>query len=52
MPEFQAREAEHQQWKAAVLRGEIQLEAIDTQPFNAPSRAKPTQPPTSESEHA
>jgi alkanesulfonate monooxygenase SsuD/methylene tetrahydromethanopterin reductase-like flavin-dependent oxidoreductase (luciferase family) len=52
MPEFQAREAEHQQWKAAVLRGEIQLEAIDTQPFNAPGRAKPTKPPTSESERA
>jgi len=52
MPEFQARDAEHQQWKAAVLRGEIELETIDTQPFNVASRAKPTKPPTSESERA
>lgn len=29
MPEFQAREPEHQAWKAAVMAGEIQLEDID-----------------------
>jgi alkanesulfonate monooxygenase SsuD/methylene tetrahydromethanopterin reductase-like flavin-dependent oxidoreductase (luciferase family) len=46
MPEFHAREAEHQQWKASVLRGDIQLEAIDTDPFNVSGRAKPTKPPT------
>jgi hypothetical protein len=45
-----AREAEHQQWKAAVLRGEIELEEIDTQPYNPPSRAKPTQSPTQAAE--
>jgi alkanesulfonate monooxygenase SsuD/methylene tetrahydromethanopterin reductase-like flavin-dependent oxidoreductase (luciferase family) len=52
MPEFQAREEEHQQWKAQVLSGEIQLEEIDTQPFNMAGRAKPTKPPTRESERA
>jgi alkanesulfonate monooxygenase SsuD/methylene tetrahydromethanopterin reductase-like flavin-dependent oxidoreductase (luciferase family) len=45
MPEFQAREPEHQAWKAAVLRGEITLEEIDTEPFNT-ARARPTKPPT------
>lgn len=45
MPEFHDREAEHQAWKAAVLRGDIQLEEIDVSPFNT-SRAKPTKPPT------
>ena len=30
MPEFKAHEAEHQRWKAAVLRKEIVLEEIDT----------------------
>ena len=30
MPEFKAREAEHQQWKQSVLRKEILLEEIDT----------------------
>jgi alkanesulfonate monooxygenase SsuD/methylene tetrahydromethanopterin reductase-like flavin-dependent oxidoreductase (luciferase family) len=48
MPEFHAREAEHQQWKQAVLRGEITLERIDTDPFNTPGRAKPTLPPSKE----
>jgi alkanesulfonate monooxygenase SsuD/methylene tetrahydromethanopterin reductase-like flavin-dependent oxidoreductase (luciferase family) len=32
MPEFHAREDEHQAWKARVLAGEIQLEEIDTSP--------------------
>ena len=30
MPEFHAREPEHQEWKAAVLAGEIELDEIDT----------------------
>ena len=29
MPEFQAREPEHQEWKRAVLAGEIKLEDLD-----------------------
>jgi alkanesulfonate monooxygenase SsuD/methylene tetrahydromethanopterin reductase-like flavin-dependent oxidoreductase (luciferase family) len=33
MPEFHAAEPEHQAWKQQVLRGEIELEEIDTQPF-------------------
>ena len=33
MPEFHAREPEHQDWKRKVLAGEIELEEIDTQPF-------------------
>jgi alkanesulfonate monooxygenase SsuD/methylene tetrahydromethanopterin reductase-like flavin-dependent oxidoreductase (luciferase family) len=32
MPEFHAREDEHQAWKARVLAGEIQLDEIDTSP--------------------
>jgi alkanesulfonate monooxygenase SsuD/methylene tetrahydromethanopterin reductase-like flavin-dependent oxidoreductase (luciferase family) len=32
MPEFHAREPEHQAWKQKVLSGEIELEAIDTTP--------------------
>jgi alkanesulfonate monooxygenase SsuD/methylene tetrahydromethanopterin reductase-like flavin-dependent oxidoreductase (luciferase family) len=46
MPEFHAREAEHQTWKAAVLNRDLVLEPIDTSPFNPLSRAKPTLPPT------
>lgn len=42
MPEFQSREEEHQQWKRAVLNGELQLEEIDTDPFNFKARGKPT----------
>ena len=30
MPEFHAREPEHQAWKRAVLEGEIELDEIDT----------------------
>ena len=29
MPEFQGRDGEHQEWKKAVLAGEIELERID-----------------------
>ncbi len=34
MPEFHALESEHQQWKRAVLAGEIQLDDIDTAPHD------------------
>ena len=34
MPEFHALEPEHQEWKARVLDGEVQLEEIDTEPYN------------------
>jgi alkanesulfonate monooxygenase SsuD/methylene tetrahydromethanopterin reductase-like flavin-dependent oxidoreductase (luciferase family) len=33
MPEFHAREPEHQEWKRGVLAGEIELEEIDTAPY-------------------
>ncbi len=42
MPEFQGRDAEHQQWKQAVLNGELELEDIDTEPFNFKARGAPT----------
>jgi hypothetical protein len=32
MPEFVARDDEHQRWKAAVLAGDIVLDEIDTSP--------------------
>jgi len=35
MPEFQAAEPEHQEWKQKVLAGEIELEEIDTSPFQS-----------------
>jgi alkanesulfonate monooxygenase SsuD/methylene tetrahydromethanopterin reductase-like flavin-dependent oxidoreductase (luciferase family) len=33
MPEFHEREPEHQEWKAGVLAGEIELPEIDTTPY-------------------
>ena len=45
MPEFHAREPEHQEWKRKVLNGEIQLEEIDTQPFEQAGRQRPTKKP-------
>jgi len=36
MPEFHAREPEHQKWKQAVLAGEIQLAEVDTSPEHVP----------------
>jgi len=50
MPEFHGREPEHQQWKQAVLAGEIQLEEIDTEPHTFRSTAAPTLPPDSSGE--
>lgn len=41
MPEFKAREAEHQEWKQAVLAGEIALEEIDTEEYNIYSLQSP-----------
>lgn len=43
MPEFHAREGEHQQWKSAVLAGELELDDIDTDPFNFRTRQTPSQ---------
>jgi alkanesulfonate monooxygenase SsuD/methylene tetrahydromethanopterin reductase-like flavin-dependent oxidoreductase (luciferase family) len=36
MPEFHARDGEHQAWKQTVLAGETRLEEIDTSPENVP----------------
>lgn len=41
MPEFKAREAEHQEWKRAVLAGELALEEIDTEEYNIYSLQSP-----------
>ena len=38
MPEFQARDAAHQEWKQCVLHGEIEIEEIDTEPFTTSPR--------------
>ena len=48
MPEFQAREPEHQAWKESVLNGETILEDIDTEPFNFSRGREPTKPSTRE----
>jgi alkanesulfonate monooxygenase SsuD/methylene tetrahydromethanopterin reductase-like flavin-dependent oxidoreductase (luciferase family) len=40
MGEFHEREPAHQEWKEAVLRGEIEIEEIDTEPFAAPRRGR------------
>ncbi|MFN0146865.1 MAG: LLM class flavin-dependent oxidoreductase [Dehalococcoidia bacterium] len=42
MPQFHAREPEHQAWKRAVLAGELQLEEIDTKQYWMPSNQTPT----------
>jgi hypothetical protein len=36
MPEFHARDGEHQQWRERLLAGEIELEEIDTSRENLP----------------
>ena len=48
MPEFHAREPQHQAWKESVLAGETVLEDIDTEPFNFSRGRKPTLPSTKE----
>jgi len=46
MPEFKAREDDHQAWKQSVLNGETILEDIDTEPFNFSRGREPTQKST------
>jgi alkanesulfonate monooxygenase SsuD/methylene tetrahydromethanopterin reductase-like flavin-dependent oxidoreductase (luciferase family) len=41
MPEFHAMEPEHDEWKRRVLSGELELEEIDTEPYNFISPASP-----------
>ena len=48
MPEFHVRQPEQDAWKEAVLADEIQLEDIDTEPFNITRGRKPTQMSTKE----
>jgi alkanesulfonate monooxygenase SsuD/methylene tetrahydromethanopterin reductase-like flavin-dependent oxidoreductase (luciferase family) len=45
MPEFHAREPEHQEWKRKVLSGEIELEETDAGAFPDNSGAQPTLAP-------
>jgi hypothetical protein len=40
MPEFHASVPAHEEWKAAVLAGDIELEEIDTEPFRQRCGAK------------
>jgi alkanesulfonate monooxygenase SsuD/methylene tetrahydromethanopterin reductase-like flavin-dependent oxidoreductase (luciferase family) len=48
MPEFHARDPEHQEWKQAVLSRELELPRPDTtQHKDATALFKPTQPPSS-----
>jgi alkanesulfonate monooxygenase SsuD/methylene tetrahydromethanopterin reductase-like flavin-dependent oxidoreductase (luciferase family) len=42
MPEFQERDDKHQEWKQAVLAGDIVLEEIDTEPFDMVTNQTPT----------
>ena len=42
MPEFQAREPEHQKWKQAVLSGEIELAPVETNAHNMRSLQAPS----------
>ena len=41
MPEFHARQPAHDEWKAAVLAGQLELAEIDTEPYNLPSNQTP-----------
>ncbi len=42
MPEFHAREPEHQEWKRKVLAGEIELEEVDAKASTVHAGARPT----------
>ena len=42
MPEFHAREPEHQAWKRDVLSGQIELPEVDTAPHTFRGASKPT----------
>jgi alkanesulfonate monooxygenase SsuD/methylene tetrahydromethanopterin reductase-like flavin-dependent oxidoreductase (luciferase family) len=50
MPEFQGREEEHGAWKRAVLAREIELEEIDTDPFDISRGRAPTLQPSPEAQ--
>ena len=52
MPEFHAREPEHQAWKRGVLAGEIELEEIDTSAHSFRTSATPTISPGDAAEGA
>jgi alkanesulfonate monooxygenase SsuD/methylene tetrahydromethanopterin reductase-like flavin-dependent oxidoreductase (luciferase family) len=41
MPEFQGREPEHQEWKRAVLAGDIQLAEVPTEEYSYRTTATP-----------
>jgi len=45
MPEFQERDAEHQEWKQAVLAGDLELEEMDTARFTTHSLQTPSSQP-------
>lgn len=42
MPEFHDTEPEHEAWKSAVLAGEIELDEIDTTPYDFATNQTPT----------
>jgi alkanesulfonate monooxygenase SsuD/methylene tetrahydromethanopterin reductase-like flavin-dependent oxidoreductase (luciferase family) len=42
MPEFHAREDEHEVWKQAVLAGELELAEIDTTPYQMATNQTPS----------
>jgi alkanesulfonate monooxygenase SsuD/methylene tetrahydromethanopterin reductase-like flavin-dependent oxidoreductase (luciferase family) len=42
MPEFHDRDARHQEWKRAVLAGDLELEEVDVERFHRPSTQTPT----------
>lgn len=42
MPEFHDRDAQHQEWKRDVLAGDIELEELDTEPYNVRTNQTPT----------
>jgi alkanesulfonate monooxygenase SsuD/methylene tetrahydromethanopterin reductase-like flavin-dependent oxidoreductase (luciferase family) len=45
MPEFHAREPDHQAWKRDVLAGKIELEEVDTEEFTIRGASRPTLTP-------
>ncbi len=46
MPEFQQAQSEQDAWKAAVLAGELELEDIDTDPYNFSRGREPSKAPS------
>ncbi len=43
MPEFRERQGDHDAWKEGVLAGEIELERIDTDPYQMVTNQTPTE---------